>query len=66
MKTYLVIRKHIGDRQYLPGETREGTGLDHLVPHVLEPIKAKAEPAPLNKAEDAAPVNKAFNGRKAK
>ncbi len=68
MKTYRVIRKHIGDRVYLPGETREGTGLEHLVPNVLEPIepKAKAAEAPLNKAEPAAPANKASTGRKAK
>ena len=66
MKTYRVVRKHIGDREYQRGEIRQGDGLDHLVPRVLEPVEAKAEPPLLNKAEIAAPANKAFTGRKAK
>jgi hypothetical protein len=66
MKTYRVIRKHIGDRTYLPGDERQGEFLEHLVPRVLQPISAKAEPALNNKAEGAAPANKASTGRKAK
>lgn len=66
MKTFLVVRKHIGDRLYMPGDIREGDGLDHLVPNCLQPTAAKAEGSPLNKAERAAPANKASTGRKAK
>lgn len=67
-----VLRRHEGDRMYEEGDTREGTAaeLGHLEGKVLEligPIKAaKAEKAPLNKAEGAAPVNKVANRRKAK
>lgn len=60
MKTYEVIRRHIGDRTYEVGETRSGEGLEHLVPRVLKPVDAaKAEAAPRNKAKGAAPANKA-------
>lgn len=62
---YHVVREHEGDRFYAAGETRDGLAseLGHLVPRVLEPLgpvpAQKAEPAPENKAEDAAPANKA-------
>lgn len=71
---YRVLREHDGDRFYNTGETREARAADvaHLVGRVLEPLgeveaaddAEKGEPAPLNKAEDAAPANKA-SGRKA-
>lgn len=57
---YKVARQVYFDRLYAEGETYEGNAADvaHLVQSgVLEPIKAKAEPAPKNKAEPA-PKNK--------
>jgi hypothetical protein len=68
MPKYKVLRRHIGDRAYEVGEERDGEGLEHLVPKVLEPIKAaaKAEAAPKNKAEAAAPANKATSKGKGK
>lgn len=67
-----VVREHEGDRKYVEGETREGSESDlgHLVPKVLELIgpkpadseqeAAKSETASeKNKAEGAAPANKA-------
>lgn len=69
MAKFKVIREHQGDRFYKQGEIREGSEADfkHLIPHVLQPDegKEKAEAAPKNKAEDAAPANKASRGRKA-
>jgi hypothetical protein len=75
---YLVVREHVGDRPYTEGEERTALAADvkHLVPHVLELLGdadgedeaegsgEKAEPAPSNKAEPAAPANKAATGRK--
>lgn len=68
-----VLRRHDGDRMYEEGDIREGTKADlgHLAPKTLELIgpadqKAKAEPAPLNKAEGPSPGNKSATGRKAK
>lgn len=61
MKTYDVLRQHLGDKQYWAGETREANEADvkHLVDKgVLREAKAKAETAPANKAEKAAPKNK--------
>lgn len=61
MKTYQVIRQHLGDKMYMPGDTREANPSDvkHLVDAgVLKDAKAKAETAPINKAEKAAPKNK--------
>lgn len=61
MQTYNVIRQHYGDKQYMPGDTREANPSDvkHLVDAgVLKEAKAKAETAPANKAEKAAPKNK--------
>ena len=49
-----VIRQHLGDRLYMPGDEREATQGDvaHLVANgVLKPVRAKAEGAPKNKAE---------------
>lgn len=64
MQKYTVLRQHIGDRDYLPGETREARPADvaHLVGTVLEPIEAKVAEAPEDKATEA-PENK---GRKSK
>ncbi|CDX49216.1 conserved hypothetical protein [Mesorhizobium plurifarium] len=65
-----VLRGHEGDRIYKEGDIREGTRaeLGHLEGKTLEliaPAKAeKAEPAPKNKAEGAAPANKAAKRRK--
>ena len=53
---YRVMRQHFGDRLYQDGEERDASEGDvaHLVANgVLEPIKAKAEPAVQNKAEPA-------------
>lgn len=69
---YRVVREHEGDRFYSVGDTRTAipSEVKHLIPHVLEEIGAsseqddkpiteeKAEPAPKNKAEGAAPSNK--------
>jgi hypothetical protein len=68
-----VLRRHDGDRLYEEGEIRTGTKaeLGHLAPKTLELLgpagaQGKAESEPLNKAESAAPANKAATGRKAK
>ena len=65
---YLVLRPHDGDRFYNEGDIRTARDVDvkHLLPNTLEEIAAKAETAPLNKAEDAAPVNKAASQRGSK
>lgn len=65
-KKFLVVREH-GD--FAEGTIREvdPSTVAHLVPHCLEPSKGeKAEPVLQNKAESAAPANKAAIGRKAK
>lgn len=58
-KSYEVIRQHLGDKMYMPGDTREATPSDvqHLVQNgVLRETKAerkvanKAEPALANKS----------------
>lgn len=51
-QTYEVVRQHLGDKNYFPGDTREAEPADvaHLVPHILQP-KVKKEPKPKNKAE---------------
>lgn len=62
MKTYEVLRQHLGDKMYMPGDSREVAQGDvqHLINNgVLREVKAKAEPALSNKAEKAAPKNKA-------
>ena len=56
-----VIRQHYGDKMYSPGDTREASESEvkHLVDAgVLERVAEKAEKAPVNKAEKAAPKNK--------
>lgn len=61
MKTYEVLRQHLGDKMYMPGDTRDAAQVDvqHLIDNgVLREGKAKIEPAPSNKAEKAAPKNK--------
>ncbi len=64
---FKVMRRHIGDRTYAPGDIRTGSigDLGHLVPHVLQPIVGSADAPPVNKAEGAAPATKATKGRKA-
>lgn len=60
-QTYEVIRQHLGDRLYMPGDVREVNQGDvaHLVANgVLKPVRAKAGPAPANKAAPK-PQNKA-------
>ena len=57
-----VLRQHQGDKFYNAGDEREANESDvaHLVKSgVLEPIKAKAEPKPKNKAIQSSPKNKA-------
>lgn len=72
---YLVVRQHEGDRLYAEGDTRVAMSDDvkHLVPHVLERVgdaddepAAKAEPAPLNKAEVVVSATKAASQRASK
>lgn len=49
-----VIRQHLGDRLYMPGQEREAIQGDvaHLVANgVLKPVHAKADPKVANKAE---------------
>jgi hypothetical protein len=60
---FRVLRQHYGDRQYMPGDEREASKADvqHLIDAgVLVEAKAKSEPPPKNKAEKAAPKNKAI------
>ena len=65
-----VIRQHLGDKMYMPGDEREATQAEvrHLVANgVLEEVKAerklpnKAEPVVKNKAD---PLDHDNNGRK--
>ena len=65
---YLVLRPHDGDRFYNEGDIRTARDVDvkHLLPNTLEEIGVKAETAPLNKAEDAAPANKAIKSSRPK
>ena len=61
MKKFTVLRQHLGDKMYMPGAVRDATETDvkHLVQSgILEEAKGKAEAAPANKAEKAAPKNK--------
>lgn len=52
-----VVREHLGDKQYMPGDTREAvrTEVAHLIPQVLVPEDEaphrKADRKPANKAE---------------
>lgn len=64
---YRVVREH---GEFVEGSIREAEPGDvaHLVPKSLEllgPVRTKSDPAPKNKAESAAPANKATTGRKA-
>lgn len=57
---FTVLRQHLGDKMYLPGDTREAveSEVGHLVSAgVLGKPSRKAEPAPKNKAEPS-PANK--------
>lgn len=75
---YRVVREHQGDKDYAEGDERIAAAADvkHLIPNCLEEIgpadepddgaAENAEPAPQDKAEDAAPANKAITGRKPK
>ncbi|MFK0338719.1 hypothetical protein ACIQT7_15735 [Agrobacterium deltaense] len=61
MKTYEVLRQHLGDKMYMPGDVREADQgeVQHLIDRgVLRETKPKAEPALANKAVKAAPKNK--------
>ena len=70
MPKYDVLRQHLGDKMYMPGDTREAAQGDvqHLINNgVLAEAKAdrkpanKAEPAVANKAD---PLDHDANGRK--
>lgn len=52
MQKYTVLRQHLGDRDYLPGDTREANPTDvaHLIGTTLEPVENKAVTPPENKA----------------
>lgn len=54
---FTVIRQHLGDKMYMPGDVREAAESDvaHLV---RNKVLVKARPAPKNKAETSAPKNK--------
>lgn len=61
MKTYEVLRQHLGDKMYMPGDNREAVQSDvqHLINNgVLREAKTKSDASTLNKAEKAAPKNK--------
>lgn len=67
---FTVIRQHLGDKMYMPGDEREAAQADvqHLLTNgVLEEAKAerkppnKAEPTVKNKAE---PLDHDNNGRR--
>lgn len=68
MAEFVVKRQHLGDRMYLPGDTRQAAESEvaHLIKNGVlkrekpaKPEKGKAETgAPQNKAESAAPKNK--------
>ena len=61
MKTYEVLRQHLGDKMYMPGDQREAVQSDvqHLINNgVLRQAKGKSDAPALNKAEKAAPKNK--------
>ncbi|PYB71501.1 hypothetical protein [Rhizobium wuzhouense] len=55
MKTYKVLRQHLGDKMYLPGDDRKAKPADvaHLVKSgvLVESEGAKAEKLASNKAE---------------
>lgn len=56
VEEFKVARQHLGDRLYLPGDTREANAGD--VEHLLRNgvlVRQKAEPAPKNKAEKVPP-----------
>ena len=58
-----VIRQHLGDKLYMPGDTREAseTAVKHLVDAgvLSKDTPKKAErAAPANKSEGSAPKNK--------
>ena len=72
LNRYRVLREH---GEFVEGQTRDALASDvaHLVPHILElvgpveePEAAKSEAEPLNKAEPAAPANKADRQRASK
>ncbi|MCW7545424.1 hypothetical protein N7I30_16615 [Aurantimonas litoralis] len=65
---YEVIRQHLGDRMYMPGDEREiseGDAAALVRNGVLKEPGKKAEPALKNKME-AAPANKAARASKNK
>ena len=62
MKTYEVVRQHLGDKMYMAGDMREASPADvqHLIDNgVLTEAKTKAKTALKNKAVKGAPKNKA-------
>ncbi|RVL53949.1 hypothetical protein [Sinorhizobium meliloti] len=59
---FKVLRQHLGDKMYMPGDVREADQHEvaHLVDRgVLAPEGTKADAPKANKAEKAAPKNKA-------
>lgn len=61
MTRYTVVRQHLGDRMYMPGDTRDAAQVDvtHLLANGIL-IEEKAEKPVRNKAEQASPKNKAI------
>lgn len=58
---YNVLRQHLGDKMYVPGDTRDANEAEvkHLVEKgVLAPFEKKAEQPPKNKAERGTSANK--------
>lgn len=61
---YSVVREHLGDKPYAPGDERIANPGDvsHLVPHVLKdlgPVKAEKTDASVENKAEAKPANKA-------
>lgn len=66
MTKFEVLRQHLGDKMYMPGDTREAdkNAVQHLVAQGVL-AEAKAEPKVANKAEPAV-QNKAAQKPKSK
>jgi len=64
MKTYRVLRQHLGDRMYMPGDEREADGAEvtHLVRNgvlgELGEVQGGRRPTVKRRASGAAPENK--------
>jgi len=64
MPLYNVLRQHLGDKMYMPGDERDAAENDvvHLVQNGVLAPASKSESIPANKAEEAAPLNQSEAG----